>query len=246
MERSTTSTTARKLVQAAAFAAVLVPLGSVAVETSSITCGFYTGEGCGGSGATKRIFDFSGQGSAGGPYKLVLDFDTVFSAFDVTVTDVVTTQGTLADTGRLAANFPNHTCVPIMDGLSNCVEFLITAPAPGAGWSGPFDLTILWFPDTNGLFPNGPGNRIRILHNRGDVAGNGFDTDTTILGSYFPGTPGTPDPGISTRDDNFQSFLVTQVSGVPEPATLLLVGMGLTTVLYKRRRRRHVGAPPRP
>ena len=34
------SSIARKLVQAAALAAMIVPLGTVAVETASITCGF--------------------------------------------------------------------------------------------------------------------------------------------------------------------------------------------------------------
>ena len=49
---------AAKLLQVAALAAVLVPLGSVAVETATITCGFsytsnvYGGSGCNGGDQT--------------------------------------------------------------------------------------------------------------------------------------------------------------------------------------------------
>jgi PEP-CTERM motif-containing protein len=226
--RKKTSTKVR-LIHAAALAAVLVPLGSVAVESSSITCGFYGGSGCAGSG-NERVFDFHQFGSS---YKVKLEFDNVNGPFDITIQDFFTSQGALSSGGRLT-NFPNHTCVTIRN-LTDCVEFEVSAPPPGpTTWSGFYNLFIFWDTNTNSAFPNGPGY-IRMLH---DIGGTGpaFDSDITIAGSYFPGTPTTSDPGIGGRDNNFQSFIVT--SAVPEPGTMLLLGSGISAILYHRRRRR--------
>ena len=90
---------------------------------------------------------------------------------------------------------------------------------------------IAWSFDTDATFPNDPGDRIRILHNRGDIPGNGFNTDVTIIGSYIPGGD---DPGIGGRDDNFQSFLVAQGPAVPEPGTLLLLGSGVAWLVRRK------------
>lgn len=220
--------TAKKLVRAAALAAVLVPLGSVAVETSPIT-NLYSGGG-GGSPINDQIFDF-------GPYEFRLFFENLakFASFDVTVDNQTTNQAAVAS--RLTG-FPGHVCVPLDPGVPSdpCVDFVVTAPSPGANkWTGFYDITIAWDADTDGTFPNSPGSRIRMLHNRGDVTGNGFDTDITIPGSYFSGF----DPGIGGRDNNFQSFLVAQApTAVPEPATLLLVSTGVSGLLHRRRRLR--------
>lgn len=219
----TKSSKAVKLVQAAALAAVLVPLGSVAVETSSIT--YY---GPSGGGVVSNTFDFV-------TYTFELTFDNVApsAVFDVLVDNVITNQD--AVTSRLAANFPGYMCVPIAGG-TDCVDFEVTAPDPGSvTWSGSFDIFIHWDADTNSSFPNTPDDRIRMLHNRGDVPGNGFDTDITTLGSY------ELEPGLGGRDNNFQSFLIAQApeaTAVPEPATLLMVGSGLSGLFYQRRRRR--------
>ena len=220
--------TAKKLVQAAALAAILVPLGSVAVETAPITH-FFSGAGFGPPATNNQLFDF-------GPYDFRLFFENLamFSDFNVTVDNQVTNQGAVAP--RLT-NFPGYLCVPLDPGVpaNPCVDFFVTAPGPGPNtWTGFYDITITWDADTNGAFPNSPGNRIRILHNRGDVPGNGFDTDITTPGSYFSGF----DPGLDGRDNNFQSFLVAQATPVPEPATLLLVSTTVSGLLYHRRRRR--------
>ena len=68
-----------------------------------------------------------------------------------------------------------------------------------------------------------------MLHAVGDDT---YDIDITN-GPYHP------DPGIGGRDNNFQRLLVTHdATVVPEPATMLLIGSGLGTLLYQRRRRR--------
>src|SRR6058998_3097594 len=86
------SSKAAKLVQAAALAALLVPLGSVAAEATTIDQTF-------SGGSPSRIFDF-------GPY----EFDLFFEApsgpeFIVGVTDLITTQEALTADERLN-NFP--------------------------------------------------------------------------------------------------------------------------------------------
>jgi hypothetical protein len=74
-----------------------------------------------------------------------------------------------------------------------------------------------------------------MLHNIGVVPGNGFDSDITIPGSYFS----DDDPGVGGRDNNFQTLMALQApTAVPEPATLLLVSMGVTGLIYHRHRRR--------
>jgi hypothetical protein len=224
-----------KLVQAAALAAVLVPLGSIAVETAPISH-VYSGGG-GGPEINNQLFDF-------GPYELRLFFEDLatFADFSVTVNNQPTNQA--AVNSRLGS-FGGYLCVPIDPSIPGapCVDFDVDAPDPGpTTWTGFYDVTIAWDANTDPAFSNEPGDRIRILHNRGDVPGNGFDTDITTPGSYFNGF----DPAIGGRDDNFQTLMVLQrplaTNAVPEPATLFLVSTGVSGLLYRRRRKRQDSA----
>ncbi|HKV99779.1 MAG TPA: PEP-CTERM sorting domain-containing protein [Vicinamibacterales bacterium] len=217
-----------RLLRAALFGAGLLLLAVSTAHASTITCGFggssNNGPGCLIRDVNRTAFDF-------GAYQFDLLFNTVHGPFDVSVTNTLTSQAQLVQSGRLNG-FPGYTCVPL-DGV-NCIDFEVNAPAPGANtWTGTFDLSIFWFTDTDPSFPNDPGNRIRILHNRGDVNGNGFDTDITIIGTYFGGCD-CIDPGIGGRDDNFQSFLVAQGPAVPEPGTLLLLGSGVAWLVRRK------------
>jgi hypothetical protein len=219
------SSKAIKLVQAAALAAVLVPLGSVAVETSPITHNFSGGNG--GPVVSDQVFDFT-------DYRFELSFNDLasFADFFVTVDNQTTNQG--AVTSRLG-NFPGFVCVPIGPGPNGCVDFVITgAPADRDSLWSTFDIFISWNALTDGAFPNSPGDRIRILHDEGASINNAFDSDITTPGTY------ENDPAIGGRDDNFRSFMVLQAptDPVPEPATLFLVTTGVSGLLYRRRRKR--------
>lgn len=252
---------AAKLVQAAALAAVLVPLGSVTTEASS--CGF--GTSAGGSGACAitgdgfTVFEFNDP-----TYKIGLQFDTTFGGFSVIIDDVAFTEAAML--AKLTA-FPGFQPVPIgSNPAAPFIEFQVTAPTPcfvsptndcsnasntwlSEGARGQFadqgyDMRFYWLADTDAMFPDP-----HVLHNTGDDD-QLYDIDMTVDGSYSTlghcdvfvciGSLDKPagDPAVGGRDDMFNGFtLADPTNPVPEPASLLLIGSGISGLLYRRRRR---------
>src|SRR5262245_66625950 len=88
----TTPSRTSKLIQAAALAAVLVPLGSVAVETASITQ-LYSGGGGGIPPIHNQLFD----SHPSSPYELRLNFEDLATnaKFSVTVNNVPANQASV-------------------------------------------------------------------------------------------------------------------------------------------------------
>lgn len=235
------SSTAAKLLQAAALAAVLVPLGSVAVETTTITCGFSgasSDESCSAGEGETQTYNFDG-------YKYILTFFGTTDAFEIQITDMAIDPFETFSTESLSGDYD---CIPISGGTS-CVEFQIvqTSGTPSA-W-GTYEFTIAWdFPtDPFGSEPPGPDpSSVRVLSRSGNTTGEPFTVDMCLAFpdpgcSYFAGVS---DPEISSGDTDF-STQIPAILQVPEPAVVLLVGSGLGGILYRRRCRRLDSAPSR-
>jgi hypothetical protein len=263
---------AMTLVQAAALAAVLVPLGSVPAEATSLSC-TYTAIGSGAASYScptgpegGALFQYPAAGSSSPDiaYVVELGFDHVNdgSQFDVVIKDLAISQNDLDP--QLGA-FAGATCIPINPGntAAPCVEFQVTQEPPADAWdhSGSgltppgYFLWIYWLAATDPPFSDP-----HILHATGtsDV----FDSDITIPGSYrtqpqscvfdprgcgfiIGGIDSIPgDPAIGGRDNDFTLFTVVSPTEVPEPVSLLLVGSGVSGLIYRRRQQSRKSGTP--
>jgi len=232
--------TVRGLVTASMLAAGLLLLGAAPVQAGPIACGFGDnwgegGEGCsflsseGGTQTTQYQWD---------DYFLELTLFNVGSTFNITITDAVMSNEEFQS--RLSESLGGYTCIPLVDGSDGCRDFFFETEERVeedlTRWTN-YALTIDWLswlgnPDTS-------PTRIRLLHNIGSIPGNGYDEDMceqaeNEVPNYIPCTAST-DPFITSGDTDFQSF-TPALAPVPEPATLLLLGMGAAGVVYRRLR----------
>ena len=224
------SSTSRKLIQAAALAAVLVPLGSVAVETASITCGFgyyYGGDsGCQASSPTSNQFNF-------GDYFFELTFADVGN-FEVTVTTTVYE-------GLDTEAFPGYECIMLTS--AGCVDFAVDthgASSANGDWSH-YSVAIDW---EAWVGPVPEISRMRMLHDRsafdGAEAEGVYDFDM-CTGTEFNYDECTRElePRIGSGNTDFDSFTAA-LAPIPEPSSLILLATGLGAAYIRRRRRSKV------
>ena len=259
--RASRRTAAAKLLQAAALATVLVPLGSIKAEANPCTFSDSGTSNCatnaGGEGFT--LFDFADPG-----YKVGLKFDEVHGQFGF---EIVAHELTEAQALAKMVNFPGFRPVPIGtdDPAAPFIDFeIVGAPAPcfevtlgdcdnatntwvSRGDRGPaaqkgYDLRIYWSADTNALYPDP-----HVLHATGGSEFYDIDVSDGSYNTFVPcdifNTCGNEflkvgDPAVGGRDDMFTTFGLGDDSQVPEPASLLLLGSGISGLLYRHRRRK--------
>ena len=242
------SNATKRLIQAAALASALIPLGAVAVEGAPITCITSEETGSGSGGCFGVTGDYtSGAGEQSNVWKFYDDYS--FNNEEIVLGNLLYTfeiRGAPETTFSVNVNdewvginsldysipFPGGVCTPLLEDEDNCVIFHV-ATSGQADWEDTYYIEIRWFADGS------PGDSLNkplddgMNHIFRTEDGVNFD-DVLDTELYDPNIDPI-DPALGGRGNNFSSFIAGRAS-VPEPATLLLLGTALATALYRRRK----------
>jgi PEP-CTERM motif len=229
-----------KLIHAAALAAALVPLGSVAVETSIIDL-YCTSSTAGSGGCPSGTFSPPPNGPTThtwGFFGNVSNPSTLLYTLQLTGTPTATFTLDLIDIRNPidSLGIPGGTCIPILNS-SSCAFFQIfnlSTVSPEDMWLNGYEMTIAWFPNANPLSSALLNQSNTQIRRRPDGA-PGF-TDVLTDSLFFPETLPGQDPGLSGKGDGFSTFTPFTIQQVPEPATLALLGAGISGLVYRKRR----------
>jgi PEP-CTERM motif len=234
-----------RLLQIAALVVGVMALASASADAAAINCvttandgscdasGFYVG----GAGEQSNTWKFFTGGTDSTLLYTLEISGTPVTTFSLDVFDFVVTQtefSTVFEGPPPLSNFPTALCIPTFD-EEHCGLFDVFATGE-VDWVDGYLMTITWFANESPL-SQPPDDGTNTILRAPDYA---VYTETLADIDYDP-SPTPTDPGMGGRGDGFSRFAaVTNVTTVPEPASLLLVGTGLGGFLYRSRRARRL------